>query len=89
MTTYRPSCASTATVINTDSVATVGEAMSYFFIVSRCFMLSVHARTFMYLFQFYLGTSVMPTPPLSVSYLVWLFPLMQGFLGRAAMLVPL
>ena len=34
-------------------MATVGEAVSYFFIFSRCFMLSVHARTFMYLFQFY------------------------------------
>ena len=51
--TSRPSCASTDLVMNTDSVATVGEATSYLFIVSICFIKSAHAHTFMYLLRFY------------------------------------
>ena len=33
--------------MNTDSVATLGEAASSFFIVYRCFLPSAYARTFM------------------------------------------
>ena len=38
MITYQPPCASTAAVINTESVETVGEDALYFFIVSRFFL---------------------------------------------------
>ena len=45
--TPRPSCASTSAVINTESVATVGEAASY------CFLKSPQSRPFMYPLRFY------------------------------------
>ena len=43
----QPSCDSTATVINTDYVANVGEATSSLFIFSHCFVKSEHERPFM------------------------------------------
>ena len=52
MAIYRTSCASTFTVINTDSVATVWGSASSFFIVYRFFLTYLHERTFMYPLRF-------------------------------------
>ena len=43
----RPSCPSTAAVMNTNYVENAGKATSSFFIVSRCFLPSSHVRPFM------------------------------------------
>ena len=47
MATYRSSCASNEDVMNTDYFATAGAASSYKLILSRCFLISLHARPFM------------------------------------------
>ena len=58
----RPPCASTAAVMNTNSVSTVGEAASYLLILSYFFLPTTHARRFMSPFRFDFRTLVLPLP---------------------------
>ena len=50
----------------TEYVATVDEAVSSLFFVSRCFLSSTNVRPFISTLNFTLWTFVMPPPPLSV-----------------------
>ena len=88
MATSRTSYASTATVINTDSVATLGEA-AYSFLSSPAIFFHTYMHVpYVSVALSPLGALVMPPPSLSFYWLVWLFPLVQSFPGRAAVLVP-
>ena len=85
----RPSCVPTPAVMNTNYVATLGEAMSYLLILSHWFLPSAHARTFISPLCFSFRNIVMSPPSIVVVLLVWLYPMGKMLLGHVGVSVPL
>ena len=81
MAMYQPSCVYTSAAINTDSVTTVGESLSYFLLSPDFFHPHIHVHSCLHC-NIILGELVMPQHPLYISLLVWLHPLRQRFLEK-------